>query len=357
MNQLHFTTTLTERKRGQHLKFEDRCNIKVYKKLGYSLRSIANILNCSPSTVLNELRRENHVHNTKGRKKEYSPKRAHKQYLLNRANSHRKYKITNDNPFIQWMVSIIKTKKWSFDACVGFAKKNKLFSSDMIPSTKTLYNALWDKRLDLSPFDIPEALSRKKRKSPKRKNKRILGRSIDERPCTLSLQKEYGHWEIDTVIGRKSAKDSVVLTLIEKKSKYYIAIKIPSKTSEAVYDAFKNLRDEYGENHFAKIFKTITSDNGREFESLSKIESFGCKVYFAHPYSSWERAQNERANRIFRRSVPKGVSIDKYTYEDILSFADDMNALPRKHLGYSTPEMLFDKFLDEEYSTFNTSTT
>lgn len=357
MDQLYFTTQLTQRKRGQHLKFEDRCSIKVYHKLGHSLRSIASVLNCSPSTVLNELRRGTLVNKGgRGRKSEYSPKRAQQLYLSNRSNSHRNYKFTQDSPFIQWMIHIMKIKQWSFDACVGFAQRHKLFPLEMIPCTKTLYNALWDRRLPLSPFDVPEALSRKNRKHSKREHKRVFGRSIDERPDVVSMRSEFGHWEIDTVIGRKKATDSVVLTLVEKKTNYYIAIKIPSKTSDAVYLALETLREEYGQEHFAKVFKTITADNGSEFESLSKIESWGCKVYFAHPYSSWERAQNERANRIFRRNVPKGVSIDRYTSEQILSFADEMNDLPRKHLGYATPEELFDKFLDEIYSVFNTST-
>ena len=104
------------------------------------------------------------------------------------------------------------------------------------------------------------------------------------------------------------------------------------------------------EEHFATIFKTITSDNGAEFESLSELGAWGTDIYFAHPYSSRERAQNERQNRLFRRYVPKGVSIDKYSAEQILEFADEMNALPRKRLGYRTPEELFDEFLDQVYS-------
>lgn len=73
-------------------------------------------------------------------------------------------------------------------------------------------------------------------------------------------------------------------------------------------------------------------------------------MYFAHPYSSWERPQNERHNRIFRRFVPKGISIDRYTAEQILEYADSMNSLPRKILGYMAPEELFEAFLDQLYS-------
>lgn len=113
------------------------------------------------------------------------------------------------------------------------------------------------------------------------------------------------------------------------------------------------LRQEYGKNKFSEVFKTITADNGCEFEALAQIEKCGTKVYFAHHYSSWERPQNERHNRIFRRYVPKGVSIDNYTDNQILYYAYEMNALQRRNLGYATPEELFDEFLDEVYSNVN----
>ena len=76
----------------------------------------------------------------------------------------------------------------------------------------------------------------------------------------------------------------------------------------------------------------------------------GVQIYFAHPYSSWERAQNKRHNRLFRRYVPKGVSIENYTDEQIMWFADEMNDLPRMQLYYSTPTEIFDEFLDQVYS-------
>ena len=73
-------------------------------------------------------------------------------------------------------------------------------------------------------------------------------------------------------------------------------------------------------------------------------------LYFAHPYSSWESPQNERHNRILRKYIPKGVSIENYSAEQVLSFADEMNALPRKKLNYYTPEELYEIFLDQIYS-------
>ena len=79
------------------------------------------------------------------------------------------------------------------------------------------------------------------------------------------------------------------------------------------------LREEYGESFFNNVFKSITADNGSEFVALAKLEEkYGVKAYFAHPYSSWERSQNERHNRIFYRYAPKGRSTEEYSTRQIL---------------------------------------
>ena len=92
---------------------------------------------------------------------------------------------------------------------------------------------------------------------------------------------------------------------------------------------------EYGQ-HFPQVVKTITVDNGSEFAGLAQTEAWGSKVFFAHPYTAWERAQNERHNGLFRSFVPKGVSIELFTDEDILAAADELDRRPRRKLGHCT---------------------
>ena len=75
-----------------------------------------------------------------------------------------------------------------------------------------------------------------------------------------------------------------------------------------------------------------------------------CKIYFAHPYCSSERGQNERHNGILRQFVPKGISIEKFSAEDIEHFADEINSTPRRSLGYYTADELFEPFLDYIYA-------
>ncbi|WP_432213941.1 transposase, partial [Ruthenibacterium lactatiformans] len=86
------------------------------------------------------------------------------------------------------------------------------------------------------------------------------------------------HWEGDTVVGKRAGQESVVFSLLEKKTETYLAFRIPGKTSEAVMGLMTALHDEYGEN-FSRIFKTITVDNGSEFADFAQVEQWGTKAF------------------------------------------------------------------------------
>lgn len=248
------------------------------------------------------------------------------------------------------MAKQFKEHKWSLDACVGYARLHRLFPVDEMVCTHTLYNEVWAGNLDLSVTELPEALKRKRHKDSKpREHKKHYDKDIDERPEIAALRIEEGHWEGDTVVDRKAGKQAVILSLLEKKTENYIALQIPGRDADSVLSALQLLKEEFG-NKFSQVFKTITVDNGPEFSGFAQIEDWGSQVYFAHPYTSWERAQNERHNGLFRVFVPKGVSIGSFSPEYILSAADELNGRPRKKLGYRTPEELFEQFLDSVYA-------
>lgn len=352
MDLLNSTTISTERKKGAHLTSGEREVIQALRAKNYSLREIATYLHCSPSTVCYELRRGTPERNgDRGRFPTYNAKRGQAIYEENRKRSKRHCIIDSPeyNEFIRWVARIVRTKRWSLDTCVGFANANKLFPDIKLPCTKTLYNMLHCNRLPLSLFDVLEILRRKVRKSHVVKNNRVFGKSIDERPEIASQKTEIGHWEIDTVVGRRKGKEPVLFTAVEKVTRKYIVIKISGKTAAGVEEAINQLIETYG-SKFSEIFKTITADNGSEFSSLAKYESTGCKVFFAHPYSSWERGQNERHNRILRRFIKKGKSIADFSNEDISSIANAINRMPRRILKYACPDDLFETFLDQVYA-------
>ena len=135
---------------------------------------------------------------------------------------------------------------------------------------------------------VPQVLKHKRRRKWVRKNKRMKGRSIEERPAVVDDGTEMGHWEVDTVVGRRAGREAVVFTAVEKVTRNYIAIRIPGRTCAGVEAALAQLQERYGAEYFSQIFKTMTADNGPEFENLSQFESLGTKIYFTHPYSSWK---------------------------------------------------------------------
>lgn len=348
MDNSYYTSDSEKRKKGLHLTLADRGAIQVLKRAGWSIRAIARELNCSPTTVSNELKRGTPKRRfPRGRIPGYSAHYGQGVYRQNRKRCHRRYRACLCQDFVSWVVMKVKERRWSFDMCVGYARKNKLFPREKTVCTKTLYNALRQRQISLTAFDLPTILKRKRHSSKFRENKRAFGKSIDERPQIMP--DEFGHWEGDTVIGRKRKDDAAVFTLVEKLTRNYISIKIPAKSTQGVEHAMRCLQEEYGER-FNQVFKSITVDNGSEFADFSSYEKYGTQIYFAHPYSSWERGQNERGNGSFREFVPKGHSINEYTSDQILQFADELNARPRRILEYATAEQLFDSYLDKIYA-------
>lgn len=348
MDKYYSTTKSEERKRGKHLTLVERGAIQHLKKLGYSNRAIARQIGCSPSTIGYELKRGTPGYSGRGRKPGYSARQGNKVYQSNRKNCRRPQTISRNSDFLRWVTKQIKNHKWSFDTCVGTAKRNNLFPDCKIPCTKTLYNLLWKGELNITLFDLPEILSRRADKKP-RIPKRQNGTIIDLRPQEVLDRNTFGHWEADTVIGKKCKGEQAIFTIAERLTGYYISIRIDEKSVSGVEFAMNRLVSMFGDK-FPMVFKSITTDNGKEFQSFSKFEALGTKIYFAHPYSAWERPVNERTNRLLRRFIPKGKSINDYTDEQILMFSDTINSLPRKRLGYRSPENLFDAFLDAIYS-------
>ena len=164
----------------------------------------------------------------------------------------------------------------------------------------------------------------------KKKRVRILGKSIEEKPKEINNREEVGHYEIDTVILRKE-KGQCLLTLTDRKSRYEIIRLIEDKTVKSVNRALKEVLKEYE-------IKSITADNGLEFARLYEVFDYE-NIYYAHPYSSYERGSNENHNRLIRRFLPKGI---KNTTQERVAFIEDwINNYPKKLFNYKTPFEVF----------------
>ena len=344
MNQFNFNT---KKRTFKHLSEYERGEIFAMIKLGHSISSIARHLNRSRTTIYNELKRGSVEQIKNGYKvMVYYPDSGQAQYERNRENSKKKFKALECIDFIRFVEDSFKKKSWSLDECCGRAKLENMFEKTVC--TKTLYNYVERGFLKIKNIALPQKLKRISKSTKVRSNKKKLGKSISERPKNIDFRVEFGHWEIDTVIGKKTSDQDVLLTIIERKSRYYKVIKIDSKSCKPVNDALLDFIMEGG-SKFREVFKTITSDNGSEFARLSDLESL-VSIYFCHPYSSFERASNERHNGILRQFIPKGISINDFSEDEIMYYVDLINAKPRKILGYKTPEEIFDEEMDKIYS-------
>ena len=163
----------------------------------------------------------------------------------------------------------------------------------------------------------------KKRASPRFKP---AGKSIEERPKIINQRLENGHYEMDTVILTKQ-KNQCLLTLTDRRSRHQIIRLIPDKTAQLVNQAVTALME-------TDTIKFITADNGTEFNRLAEVFPQD-NIYYAHPYSSWERETNENHNRLIRRWLPKGT---KKTTHKLVAFIENwINNYPKKVLNYKSP--------------------
>ncbi|WP_270458485.1 IS30 family transposase [Faecalimonas umbilicata] len=334
--------------KGKHLTLEERKSIAALDAQGRSPYAIGKIMNRASNTIRNELRRGT----VKQIIKEYQeiemyfPDTGEKNYKKNRCNSKKRGKREQCESFIKFVEFEVKKGKRSFAAARAKALRQGIFKESEVVSVDTLYRYAEEGKINLKAIDLPEKVMRKnKPKKHHRVNKRLKGKSIEERPKTVNDREEFGHWEIDCVIGKKS-KDKALLTLTERLTRKEIIRRIPKKNAKSVHRILNQLRRELPE--FDRVFKSITADNGTEFARLHKWgKRAGVDIYYAHPYSSWERGANENANHLIRRFFPKGTEAKGLTKKRIEEIENWINTLYRKILGWRTSEEYYREELEK----------
>jgi IS30 family transposase len=301
---------------------EQRYQIYALLKAGHNQTEIAGLIHVHKSTISRELRRNRGL-------KGYRPKQAH-QFAMSRRQK-AKYRI---HEAIWIMIESMIRKEWSPEQISGWFKENY----DLQISHEWIYQyVLADKRAggDLHSHLRCQKRRRKRYGSYDRRGKLKNRVSIDLRPAIVETRLRLGDWEVDTIIG-KSHRHAIV-SLTERKSRFALLKKVEHKTAQAVGDAVIELLKS-----LPVRVHTITSDNGREFADHERIARDLCAdVYFAHPYSSWERASNENMNGLVRQYFPKKLDFGKITDEDIEFVMERLNNRPRKCLDFKSPKQVF----------------
>lgn len=216
--------------------------------------------------------------------------------------------------------------------------------------TSTFYNYVNDKKIENFDINLLPIKPNRKQKNDKKvkegKRKRDNINSIENRPFSPDNREEFGHWEGDTVVGStKIEKSGACFTLVERKTRFQIVVKMKDRKAETVFKAVKKIKKLYPELKDYKledIFKSITFDNGVEFAKWKNIEKYlHTTVYFAHPYSSYERGSNENGNKLLRIFLPKSCDMKQYTESYVIKANELINTKIRKVLGYKSSLELF----------------
>jgi IS30 family transposase len=307
---------------GGHLTESDRYHIKAQLEAGKSKTEIAKKLKVHKSTISRELKRNI------GRKG-YRPKQAQQKASERWHSAAKAIKFT---PEISKYVSGCLKRDWSPEQIFGRMK----YEGGVTISPERIYRFVGEDKAnggDLWTHLRWSHRKRKKRYGSRDRRGEIPGRrSIEKRKSKANKRKAIGHLERDLILGTKHK--GALLTAVDRKSRLTFAIKVNSKSAREIHTAtVKILRP------IKAILSTITNDNGKEFASHKKTEKrLGAKVYFTHPFSSYERGTNENTNGLLRQYFPKNkTDFTKITTRQVTAALNKLNTRPRKVLGYRTP--------------------
>ena len=336
MNHLNYNTN---RRNFKQLTKINRIEIQTLLNQGFSQSAIARAIGVHRSTISREIRRGSVTTlNTYLEKiTSYEAEAAQNLSDKRNLNSRKKPKYIGHQDLLDKISILVRKKKYSFDIIAG---RMNLKKYKITFSTQTLYNYYHKGLLKIANFHLPNYGTSKSTKRVKREN--ISQKRINLRPEEVNERTEAMHWEMDCVVSSKN-QGAALLVLSERYTRTELIYKLKRKTSDNVIATLDKINDKVKDD-FKLFFKSITTDNGSEFQNYKGIEKNQRTIqYFANPYKSCDRATNENLNREIRRFFPKGTKFDNVSEKKIKKVQDWMNNKPRKILGYLTPLELMEK--------------
>ena len=302
-----------------------RYQINILLKAGHSQTEIASLVTCHKSTISRELRRN----------------RGQKGYRVQQADYlARSRRWQSHEPRISsqtWeSVELLLRQQWSPEQIAGRLK----LEQQPTVSHQWIYQYIYaDKQRGGQLYrHLRSQKKQRKRYGGHARRAQIPNRiSIDQRPAIVGEKSRIGDWEADTIIGARH--QGAILSCTERKSKLTLLRKLDTKAALEVKRNCIDLLTPCADQVF-----TITVDNGKEFSDHRDIaDALETKIYFAHPYASWQRGLNENTNGLIRQYFPKKFDFARITPEDVKNVAARLNNRPRKTLGYRTPNEVFFK--------------
>lgn len=329
-------------KKQHYMTKDERYQLEAYLRAGKPVSWIAKEMGFCERTIYYEKKRgaftkaseRNYYRETT----EYSAEKAQQIHQYNQTAKGRPLKIGNDHNYADFLERKILTERFSPAAALAAARKAGHQTSVCVA---TLYSYI-DKGIFIHLTNKALWVKSRKKKHSYKPVRRIAHPtlpSITNRPEEIQQRKEYGHWEMDLVVGKAGTRP-VLLTLTERKSRQELLFKLPNRKAATIRKVFDHLEEKTPD--FKSIFRTITTDNGSEFlqYDLLRTSIYGgerFQIYYCHSYAAWEKGSNENHNRMIRRFFPKGTDFGKISQKQISDLQDWMNHYPRKILNWKSP--------------------
>lgn len=303
-----------------HLTQEDRVVLGVLWRAGHTQADISRHLRKDRSTISRELTR-NRAPNKSG----YDARQARLVTRERRHRANQRCRKLTDNWRLQQKLERKLRRGWSPEQIGSWTSL----------SHPTIYRWIYTERVELKRYLRSHKDKWRRRHGTAAREawrERQKKRWIDERPEVVTKRRRLGDWEGDTVVG--TDRQSAILTHVERRSGYVFLDKLDRATAQTVRKKTNKRFNRLPKRHR----RTITYDNGSEFAAHEFIEKeTKATVYFAHPYSSWERGCNENLNGLLRQYFPKKTSLTEVTQKQLDYVAFLLNTRPRKRLNWLTP--------------------
>jgi IS30 family transposase len=313
------------------------------RESGLSMREVARRLGRAPSTVSRELAR-----NAGPRTGAYQPERAHR-LAWDRQRRPKPSKLAQ-NPVLRCRVQQLPDRRYSPQQVSG--RLNVAYPDDpaMRVSHETIYQSIYLYPRGGLRRELKACLRTGREVRRRRGRREARGRIIDavpigQRPPEAEGRLVPGHHEGDLIMGSK-ASNSAAGTIIERTTGYLTLLPLPdghdaASAADAIIDRLGALP--------AWFAKTLTWDRGLELAHHKRVTAAtGIAVYFADPYSPWQRGSNENINGLLREYLPKGTDLSTHTPAQLQAIADELNDRPRKRFGYHTPREQLAKLLTDD---------
>jgi IS30 family transposase len=328
-------------KNYKRLSSSERDKLAVWKAEGVSNKQCAGRLNRNISTIGRELKRN--------RWKDNYYVAIHAQTNADYRESekaHGKHELKNIDVY-EYVTERLRDG-WSPDQIAGRLRLDYPKDKYWWITAETIYR--WIYQEEQIKCDQPwyEYLRRKQKKRKKYQGRKVHRShipdriSIHKRPKAVDKRREFGHWEGDTVEGKRH-KDGVH-TEVERMCRKILGKKVKQITSEVTIGVQKQMFVDLPE--IAR--KSTTLDNGRETHLHYLLrKDLNMNTYHADPYSSWQRGTNEHGNWHLRYYFPKGTDFNEITEEELQDVIEEINSRPRKILGYLSANEMYQKLLKE----------